>query len=93
MTADGHGYWWVEQGRSQIQHRPALKVDVVDTTGCGDVFHGAYAAELARGSSIEHALAIANVAAGLKATRPGGRQGIPNRADVEARLNEELAHR
>jgi sugar/nucleoside kinase (ribokinase family) len=57
VTANGDGYWWVEQGSSQIQHRPALVVDVVDTTGCGDVFHGAYAAELARGSSIAHALA------------------------------------
>ena len=90
VTADGQGYWWIEQGSSQIQHRPALIVDVVDTTGCGDVFHGAYAAELARGSSFEHALAIANVTAGLKATQPGGRQGIPAREEVEARLHRAL---
>ncbi len=91
VTMDGQGYWWVEGGSSQIQHRPALQVDVVDTTGCGDVFHGAYAAELARGSSVERALAVANAAAGLKATQPGGRQGIPGRAEVEARLSEEQA--
>ncbi len=91
VTADGHGYWWVEQGSMRIQHRPALKVDVVDTTGCGDVFHGAYAAELARGATIEYALETANAAAGLKATRPGGRQGIPSRTDIEARQAEERA--
>jgi sulfofructose kinase len=89
VTADGAGYWWIEPGAAEIQHRPALSVDVVDTTGCGDVFHGAYAAQIAHGASPAAALEIANVAAGLKATRPGGRRGIPSRADVEARLAEE----
>jgi sulfofructose kinase len=89
VTADGHGYWWIEGGESEIHHRPALSVDVVDTTGCGDVFHGAYAAELARGTPVARALEVANVAAGLKATRPGGRNGIPSWADVQARLDQE----
>ncbi len=92
VTAGGQGYWWMERGESEPHHRPALTVDVVDSTGCGDVFHGTYAAELARGTRIAEALEMANVAAGLKATRPGGRQGIPSRAEVEARMNEERAN-
>ena len=32
-----------------MQHGPAIEATVVDTTGCGDVFHGAYAATLAAG--------------------------------------------
>jgi len=91
VTASELGYWWVERGSSEIRHDLALQVDAVDTTGCGDVFHGAYAAELARGSTVARALAVANVAAGLKATKPGGRQGIPTRAEVEERLSEEEA--
>lgn len=91
VTSNGQGYWWAEGGESEIHHRPALAVEVVDTTGCGDVFHGAYAAELARGVPLVRALATANVAAGLKATQLGGRQGIPSRADVEARLAEDQA--
>jgi sugar/nucleoside kinase (ribokinase family) len=39
----GRGAWWF--GRAA----PAFPVQVVDTTGCGDVFHGAYAAAFTRG--------------------------------------------
>jgi len=65
---------------------PALKVAVVDTTGCGDVFHGAYAGALAKGRPLAEAVRIATVAAGLKAQQPGGREGIPDWAAVEAML-------
>ncbi len=51
---------------------------VVDTTGCGDVFHGAYAAAIARGAGTRAAIRLASAAAGMKATRPGGRAGIPD---------------
>jgi sulfofructose kinase len=47
---------------------PALRVQVVDTTGCGDVFHGAYCAMLARGAAIAECVRVASVAASLKAT-------------------------
>lgn len=91
VTAGSQGYWWTGRGDRQIHHRPALAVDVVDTTGCGDVFRGAYAAEVAHGTPVARALETANIAAGLKATRPGGRRGIPGRADVETRRNMERA--
>ena len=58
----------------------------VDTTGCGDVFHGAYAAALVHGYEITRALRFAAVAAGLKATCPGGQAGIPSRAAVETEM-------
>lgn len=56
---------------------PGLSVKVVDTTGCGDVFHGAYALAIARGKSIQEAAGYANAAAALSATCLGGRAGIP----------------
>lgn len=65
---------------------PALTVPVVDTTGCGDVFHGAYAACLAWGYSVPTAVQWGTVAAGLKTRQAGGRAGIPTRAEVEAHL-------
>ena len=61
-------------------------MQAVDTTGCGDVFHGAYAACIARGESVARAVAVANVTAGLKATQPGGRSGIPDLETVERYL-------
>ena len=65
---------------------PAYAVEVVDTTGCGDVFHGAYAAGLAEGLGLAERLALASAAAALKATRRGGQAGIPRREAVDAFL-------
>jgi sugar/nucleoside kinase (ribokinase family) len=89
VTAGALGCWYAEAGgrsNSPVRHFPAFSVNVVDTTGCGDVFHGAYAAALARGERIARAIQVATAAAGMKATQPGGRAGIPSRAAVEAFL-------
>ncbi|MDH7485697.1 MAG: PfkB family carbohydrate kinase [Anaerolineae bacterium] len=88
VTAGGQGCWYVERG-GQVHHFPAFRVEVVDTTGCGDVFHGAYAACIARGQSVRRAIAVATAAAGLKATQPGGRSGIPDLPTVERFLREQ----
>lgn len=79
VTAGDRGCWYLarETGRD-IQHRPAQRVQVVDTNGCGDVFHGAYAARIARGDSVASAIAVATVTAALKATQPAGHRGIPD---------------
>jgi ribokinase len=82
VTNGSLGSWFKENG-GKIVHIPAVKVNVVDTTGCGDVFHGAYAACLSRGESISRAIRVATVTAGIKAAHPGGRSGIPNLHTVE----------
>jgi sulfofructose kinase len=82
VTAGERGCWYAEFGE-RVTHVPALNVDVVDTVGCGDVFHGAYAYSLARGYDVGRCVQIANVAAGLKAKKRGGRSGIPEWKDVE----------
>ena len=65
---------------------PAFKVDVVDTLGAGDVFHGAYALAIAEGSSAAEAVCFSNAAGAIKCTRPGGRAGAPTRSEVDALL-------
>jgi sugar/nucleoside kinase (ribokinase family) len=64
---------------------------VVDTTGCGDVFHGAYAAALAQGMELRERVRLASAAAALKATQPGGQRDIPNLRAVRRFLKEQTA--
>lgn len=82
VTAGAQGCWYSEYG-GIVYHFPAYRVNVVDTTGCGDVFHGVYAAALARGESVSRAVQLASASAALKATHPGGREGIPDLVSVE----------
>ncbi|MCS7261698.1 MAG: PfkB family carbohydrate kinase [Anaerolineae bacterium] len=86
VTAGEKGCWYAEWG-GEVHHFPAYRVEVVDTTGCGDVFHGAYAACIARGEPVARAIQVASATAALKATQPGGRSGIPTWSVVEAFLN------
>lgn len=65
---------------------PAFDVDVVDTTGCGDVFHGGYLYGLLAGQPLAERLRFASACAALKARQPGGRQGIPGLLEVEELL-------
>ncbi len=67
---------------------PAFAVEVVDTTGCGDTFHGAFALALARGQAAAPAARFASGAAALCATQLGGRAGIPTAARLEQFLRE-----
>jgi sulfofructose kinase len=84
VTAGEQGCWYIaRETGGAVVHHPGLAVEAVDTNGCGDVFHGAYAGTLARGSTVATAIAVATVAAAVKATVPGGRRGIPDRPEVE----------
>jgi sulfofructose kinase len=75
VTRGANGVTWLENKATCRQ--PAYAVEAIDTTGAGDVFHGAYA--LAIGAHLEaaDAMSFAAAAAALKCTRPGGRAGIP----------------
>ena len=67
---------------------PAYPVEVVDTVGAGDVYHGAYAAALVQGKNAKDAANYASAVAAIKCTRIGGRAGIPNTAIVERFLKD-----
>ncbi len=69
-------------------HVPAMRVDVRDTLGAGDVWHGAFALRLAEGADEEDAVRFACAAAALKCTRFGGGKGCPDRAETEHFLKE-----
>jgi ribokinase len=70
-------------------HRlPALQVEARDTTGAGDVFHGAYIYGLLQGWPVPDRIRWATVSAGLSCRSLGGRSGIPGLEEVQARLSE-----
>ncbi len=81
VTVGADGVLWLEAGEIRRLTPPA--VDVVDTLGAGDVFHGAFALALAEGREAAAAARFATAAAAIKCTRPGGRAGIPTRGDVD----------
>jgi ribokinase len=65
---------------------PGRSVDAIDTTGAGDCFVGAVAAQLAGGKSIRDALSYAIAAASISVQRMGAAPSMPTAAEVEAIL-------
>lgn len=70
---------------------PAPAVTVVDTTGAGDAFSGAFAAELARGADPLTAARSGVVAGSLATTVPGAYPGLPKREAIERLLATSLS--
>jgi sulfofructose kinase len=66
---------------------PAFRVDVADSTGAGDVFHGAFLFALLQGQGMRDALAFANAAAALSCRAIGGHPGCPTLEQVQALLH------
>lgn len=67
----------------QMHRVDAPRVDVVDTTGAGDAFVGAFAAKLAEGVSLPDALRYGVASGSLACTSPGAQVGLPFKAAIE----------
>jgi sulfofructose kinase len=81
VTLGGDGALLYEQGR--FHYSPGFVVRAVDTTGAGDVFHGAFIYGLLSGWSINRMVAFSNAMAALNCTALGARGGIATRAKAE----------
>lgn len=86
VTLGREGVLFIENGA--VAHIPAFTVEVVDTLGAGDVWHGAFALALAERKSEREAIRFASAVAAIKCTRFGGRAGSPRRDEVERFLAE-----
>jgi sugar/nucleoside kinase (ribokinase family) len=83
VTEGEHGCWCAAP--EGTFHVPAFAAPaVVDTTGAGDVFHGAFLYARARGDDVRGALHLAAATAALKCGALGGRAGIPTLAAARA---------
>ena len=63
---------------------PAIKTEVIDTTGAGDTFNGALAVAISEGKSWRDALDFSNKAAAISVSRLGAQSSIPFRKEIEA---------
>ena len=83
VTDGANGAWFAEKGDRTVRHQPAFPIAVCDTTGCGDVFHGAYTAALTWGMPLPDRVRLAAAAAALKTTQKGGQAGAPTWSELE----------
>jgi sugar/nucleoside kinase (ribokinase family) len=82
VTDGADGMWFRDAARAECQYQPSFEVPVVDTTGCGDVFHGAYAVALARGWDALERVRFAAAAGAICATGRGGRGHLPTQDEI-----------
>jgi sulfofructose kinase len=75
ITAGAEGCYYLDQG--DLVHQPPFPVEVVDTTGAGDVFHGAFAYGLAAHLRLPECIRLASAVAALSCRALGGRPAIP----------------
>lgn len=83
ITSGANGSDWLHVDGSII-HQPAYPLDkVVDTTGCGDSFHGAFIFAMLNNNSIQKAAQLASAVAAINAQSLGGRAGLPDLKTVQ----------
>jgi sugar/nucleoside kinase (ribokinase family) len=87
VTCGAEGCWYAAGSEPvRVRQFPAFRVPAVDSTGCGDCFHGAYGALLASGADLEERIQTASACAALKASRRGGPAAFPRAAEVRSFL-------
>jgi sulfofructose kinase len=98
MTLGAHGSLARMDGH--FYYSPAFVVNCADTTGAGDVFHGAFCYAVLQGMPMRDVLEFSNAMAALNCTALGARGGIRGIAEVRAmmaraerRSHEEFASR
>jgi sulfofructose kinase len=80
-------YYLCGEMSGDVERIPAFQVNTVETTGCGDVFHGVYAACLARKEAIRKCLVYASAAAAIYASRPSGWEYLPPQTEIESLID------
>jgi sulfofructose kinase len=92
MTLGAHGALARMDGK--FFYSPAFVVNCVDTTGAGDVFHGAFCYAAIEGMPMRETLEFSNAMAALNCTRIGARGGIATALEARALIErgERRAH-
>jgi sulfofructose kinase len=88
VITDGTRGSWIYPHEGPSLHQPAyLLPQVVDTTGCGDSYHGAFLFGRLKGWDLEKTAALASAVAALNSQHLGGRSGLPTLEQVTSFLS------
>ena len=80
ITLEATGSFTIINGVYQIV--PSIKVKAVDSTGAGDIFHGAFTYFIANNYPLYEAIRYASITGGISVTRVGSRFSIPELEEV-----------
>ena len=83
ITLGPKGLYFANSSESYFINAFNLKDDVVDTTGAGDAFNGAFAYALSKNQNNKDAIEFANKVAGISTTRAGAANAMPKLKEVE----------
>ena len=61
---------------------PSIKVDAIDSTGAGDIYHGAFTYFITHNYSLLDTLKYSNIAGALSVTKIGSKNSMPNKDEV-----------
>lgn len=68
---------------NQAKIMPSIKVKAVDSTGAGDLFHGAFTYGIAKNMPYEEIIKLSNVTGALSVTKIGGRYSAPSTEEIK----------
>ena len=86
VTDGARGSYLMERGGDVIRQRAYPVEHVIDTTGCGDSYHGAFLYAYTHGRSAAEAARLAAAVAAMNTRALGGRSALPTLQEVEAFL-------
>lgn len=86
VTLESKGCLYKENG--QIKLMPTIKVKALDSTGAGDIFHGAFTYGIANRFPYEDVIKIATIAGGLSVTKIGGRYSVPSKEEMKEMFHD-----
>jgi sulfofructose kinase len=88
VTMGAAGCLALDRKTNRRYFQPAFEVEVLDTVGAGDSFHGAVSFALAKGWPMDRALRLAAAVGALCCTGLGGREGLPTLRQARAFLRK-----